>query len=307
MAQPTLEDVDPPINPDKIGISYSGGGSQLLVELGCARAFVESGIRPALIAGVSAGALAGTAHALDVEHGEGITIAAELLSRISTRKLGLNRLHVYWQLLKYLIRLKPPSLGDNGPIGSMIRDALAQRFPGHVAVGDFKDPLLLIGATNRRNGTPYWYGPGAPIEEALIATSAIPAVFPWRYAQIMGRTDPIVDGGVVTNQPVSELVMAGCGKIYVCSVGYGGEDAPPPKDLADNAIVSMTMAIHQTMKLEEDYARLKIKPQGGQIIHIHPLVTFPVRDYDFTPEVIKGVMDDACNATKEWLGSYPQR
>src|SRR5712692_5062329 len=254
MAEPTLQGVDPPINPDKIGISYSGGGPQVLVELGCARAFVERGIRPALIAGVSAGALAGTAHALDVDHGTGIDMAADLLSNVSTKQLGLTKLHMYWQLLLYVIRQKPMSLGNNAPIGPMIQRAIAQKFPGHATVGDFSDPVLLIGATNRRNGRPHWYGRDAPIEQALIASSAIPAIFPWRHAQILGQLDPVVDGGVVSNQPVSELVMAGCGKLYVCAVGYGGEDAPAPTDFADNALVSMSMAIHQTMKLEEDYA-----------------------------------------------------
>ena len=277
-----------------------------MIELGCARAFVERKIHPAVIAGVSAGAIAGTAHALDVDGGEGIKMAAELLSQISTRKLRLNKLHVYWRAFLYLIGRKPKSLGDNEPIGPMIRDAIARQFPGHAKLGDFNNPLLLIGATNRANGSPHWYGPDALIEDALIASSAIPAIFPWRYAQISGRTEPVVDGGVVTNQPVSELVMAGCGKIYVCAVGYAGEPVPPPTDLVNNAQVSIYMAIHQTMKLEEDYARLTIKPQGGKIIHIHPDVKFPVDQYDFTPEIVDRVMQDSCDATKKWLDSDPQ-
>lgn len=307
MPAPTMEGVVPPILPTKVGISYSGGGPQVLVELGCARAFVMSGIKPAIIAGVSAGALAGTAHALDVVNGTGITMAANLLRQMSTRKLGLNWLHVRWQLFLYLIRQKPRSLGDNSPIGQMIEDAIAVQFPGHRNVGDFNDPQLLVAATNRRNGTAHWYPRSALLKDALVASSAIPGVFPWRYANIYGQSQPVVDGGVVTNQPVSELVMAGCGKVYVCGVGYGGELAPVPTDLADNASMSIYMAIHQTMKLEEDYARLKIEPQGGQIIHIHPQVDFPVRDYDFAaePGLIDHVMDDACRATLEHLATTP--
>src|SRR5258708_7729606 len=128
MPAPTLEGLVPPIIPTKVGISYSGGGPQVLVELGCARAFVERGIRPSIIAGVSAGALAGTAHALDVVRGTGITLAANLLRHMSTRKLGLNWLHERWQLFRYLVKQKPRSLGDNEPIGQMIEDALASQF-----------------------------------------------------------------------------------------------------------------------------------------------------------------------------------
>lgn len=52
-----LAEVDvPEVDRDRVGISYSGGGPLVLVELGCVRAFVECGIRPAAIVGVSAGA-----------------------------------------------------------------------------------------------------------------------------------------------------------------------------------------------------------------------------------------------------------
>ena len=61
----------PPINIQNnlqkrlVGIAYSGGGDRVVIELGIVQAFIELGIVPDLIAGVSAGGFAGAFHALD--------------------------------------------------------------------------------------------------------------------------------------------------------------------------------------------------------------------------------------------------
>src|SRR5881398_1921251 len=91
MPPPQLQQVPPDLREDRVGISYSGGGALLLVELGIAQAFVELKIVPAAIAGVSAGAIAGAAHALDPVNGAGIKAAAEALLTLSDMKLGLTR------------------------------------------------------------------------------------------------------------------------------------------------------------------------------------------------------------------------
>src|ERR1700682_266695 len=74
----------------KIGISYSGGGAMVLIELGIANAFVDLGIVPAVITGASSGALAGAAHALDPVGGAGIRMAAAILGGVTNRTLGLG-------------------------------------------------------------------------------------------------------------------------------------------------------------------------------------------------------------------------
>src|SRR5262249_47925578 len=66
----------------RVGISYSGGGALLLVELGIALAFVDLGIRPYAIAGVSAGAITAAAHAIDPIEGRGILAAAKGLELV---------------------------------------------------------------------------------------------------------------------------------------------------------------------------------------------------------------------------------
>src|SRR5215471_2605331 len=104
MSQPirlgTLSRDEIHVDKRRVGISYSGGGPLVLVELGCAKAFIECGIRPVAIAGVSAGALAGAAHALDPVDGAGIDLACELLADIHRDTLALGWRTIAWRLLR---------------------------------------------------------------------------------------------------------------------------------------------------------------------------------------------------------------
>src|SRR3979411_733046 len=74
----------------KIGISYSGGGAMVLIELGIAQAFVDLGIGPAVSAGGRAGARGVAVLALDPVAGAGIRRAAAVIGGVSNRTLGLG-------------------------------------------------------------------------------------------------------------------------------------------------------------------------------------------------------------------------
>jgi predicted acylesterase/phospholipase RssA len=243
----------PVIDPNRIGISYSGGGPLVLIELGCARAFVEKGIIPSAIAGVSAGALAGAAHALDPASGAGIDLAIRLLGRIRARDLGFGWVPVAGRLLRE--RAGFTSIADHRKISGMIHDRIETTFgianPTVGSVGDRGGVKLLVAATDRLHGTSLWYPPDTPIGEALLASSSIPGVFPWQDQVVGGQPYTLVDGGVITNQPLSMLVEQGCGTLFACAVGYGGEAVPRPTNALNNVLPTVYMMMHQTMKLEE--------------------------------------------------------
>jgi predicted acylesterase/phospholipase RssA len=302
-----LKGAVPSVDRAKIGISYSGGGPLVVVELGIAQAFVQVGIIPAVIAGVSAGALASVAHALDVHTGKGIEMAADILGTVTNRTLGLDALDVVRRLVREGEHIT--SLGDNAPIGPAVREGLARTF-GLVnstthTFAPPRYPKVLIAATDACHETSVWFSDdtpaeAVPIEEVLIASSAIPGVFPWRVMPINGDQISLIDGGVVTNQPLSKLVEQGCGTMYACAVGPTAA-LPAPNNGLENAYRAATLTMHQCTKLEEDYVRLKIGNQGV-VHHIHPIVDFPVHQFDFTPDLVRQVMDDARVKTVDWLG-----
>src|SRR5215207_309238 len=307
MTEPILlKDGTPRVDPEAVGISYSGGGPLVLVELGIAKAFVRKGIVPAVITGCSAGAIAGAAQALDPIGGKGIDMAAEQLSTVSNGFLGLDAWHVIPRVLRH--RFRTPSLGDNAAIGPLIRDGITKWLGlKDVRIGMFAPPelpKLLIVATNVEDGTSYWFPDEATLEDALIASSAIPGVFPWRTPAHDGQIRTLVDGGVVTNQPLSILVEHGCGTLFACAVG-GKAPFALPKNALDNALQAVSLLIHQVTKLEEDYVRTKLG-NHGRVHHIHPEVQFPIHQFEFTPRLVQQILDDACQRTIDWLEHLPE-
>lgn len=302
MAPPLLRVMKPIVERDRVGISYSGGGPLLLVELGIARAFVELGVRPAVIAGVSAGALAAVAHALDPVDGKGIEAAVVALSGASNYTLGLTlpqiALKAIWE------RQNLASLGDNGPIKELI-SGVFRRLTGQadLTVGYFGRegrPRVIVGAADRVRALPLWFGEGADVADALVASSAIPGVFPPRHLGIDGEDRLFIDGGVISGQPLSVLALAGCGTIYACAVGYDGERLEPPANLIDNWMQSFTIAIHNASRLEQAYVQLQIG-DDGVIHHIHPEVPFPIDGFNFDAGPVLQVVADAAEATKAWI------
>ena len=302
MAQPLLHDRSPSVDRSRVGISYSGAGALLLVELGVAQAFVDLGIRPDAIAGVSAGAIAATAHAIDPVKGAGIGAAAKGLERVSNRSLGLTVAQVLERAAWERTRLM--GLGSNESIEGLLVEAfrvVAGR--DRLTFGDFGSggrPALIVKATDRRTGEPFRFPGDADVASALVASSAIPGVF---APKEMGDR-LFVDGGVVDNQPISELVLEGCGTVYACAVGYDGELLRTPTNLVDNWRKASAIAVHNASRLEQAYVELRLGG-AGVIHHIHPpVLELAVRGYDFTPEVIEKVMHDAREKTKVWITEH---
>jgi NTE family protein len=300
-----------PVDLNKIGISYSGGGPLLAVELGIARAFVQSNIRPAIISGASAGAIAGAAHAIDMYTGRGIDLAVEQLGRMTNATLQLDPGHFVVRLLRERTNLK--SIGDNTRAGQLVGNVLNQllqlqdltlaAFGQPLGTNPAPSPQLQVVATDLVSQDAYWFPGVASLREALIASSAIPAVFPWRTRATPTGTLYLVDGGVVENQPLQSLMDQGCGRIYACSVG-AGPLRTEPANLIDNLIRSFNVAMHSSSKVEEAYLRSQM-PAGGRVIHIHPEVTTPLPDFNFTPELVNHVVDEACQLTLKWLAGDP--
>jgi len=296
----------PSVDPARIGISYSGGGPLLAVELGIARAFVQSGIRPAIITGASAGAIAAAAHALDMYTGRGIDLAVEELGHMSNATLKLDLLDFAVRVAKEGTGLK--AIGDNIPAAQVISRVTSQllqvpdltlaAFGLPLVPGGEPSPRLQVVATDTLAQAAYWFPGDAGLQEALVATSAIPGVFPWRVRANL----VLVDGAVVENQPLTNLMDQGCGRIYACAVGAG--PSAEPSNLIDNIMRSSNVSMHQCSKLEEAVVRSKMPPDC-YVIHIHPEGTTALPDFNFTPALVNQAVDEACQLTLAWLAGNP--
>jgi predicted acylesterase/phospholipase RssA len=160
--------------------------------------------------------------------------------------------------------------------------------------------MLMIAATNRLDGASYWFPDEVPVDQAILASAAIPGVFPWQEMTFSDGHHLLVDGGVISNQPISRLVLHGCGTLFVCAVGYAGGRSPAPTNAWSNFLPCIDMTIHQASKLEEAYVRCRLGDQG-LVHHIHPDVKTPISGYDFTPELINQVVEESRQLTADWL------
>jgi predicted acylesterase/phospholipase RssA len=299
-----LQDKDLDVRRDLVGISYSGGGPLLLIELGIAQAFVELEIMPNVIAGVSAGAMAAVAHGLDPVDGKGIALAAKALATVSngTLKLNLDQivLHAIWEL-KHLAGLGDNNDAVRGILGDVLLDRTgSKQVPAKYFDGGHNLPTVLLGATDRISGDAYWFSGDDDVTDALVASSAIPFVFPAKRMTAGGEERVFVDGGVVSNQPLSVLALQGCGTIYACAVGYDGEQLKVPTNLVDNGMQSISIMIHESSRLEQAFVQARMG-DAGVIHHIHPKVAFPISGFNFSPASVSEVMEATKTATMDWI------
>jgi predicted acylesterase/phospholipase RssA len=300
------------VDPNKIGISYSGGGPLLAVELGVARAFVNKKIYPSVITGVSAGSIAGAAHALDIYNGTAIDRVVEHLGNVTNSWLHLDPGDFVKQAVATRERL--PSIGNNAGIGDLLSQVLQECFQlNDITMGGFGQPIvpgtqpapkLMICASDLVGQDSFWFPDDANLHTALIASSAIPGVFPWVEFNGPNGNLFLVDGAIVRNQPLTNLADKGCGLIYACVVG-GSPLTTAPSNLVDNFFRSINLSMHQCMKLEEEGLRPRVCPEG-KVIHIHPETTIPLPDFNFTPDLVHRVVDEARSLTEAWLDTNPQ-
>ncbi len=244
--------------------------------------------------------------------GKGIDRTVEQLGHMSNSSLRLDPGDFVFRLVREGAHLG--AIGDNAPAAAIISGVVAQLLTRPaLTLGDFGRPLvpgwpsalvLQVVATDLIGEQPYWFGSDAPLQDALIASSAIPGIFPWRAQPTPSGPLFLVDGGVVANQPLSKLADQGCGRIYACAVG-ASPGRSEPTNLIDNLLRSVNLTMHECSKLEEAALRQRM-PSGGRVIHIHPEITTPLPDFDFTPALVNDVVNQSCQLTLDWLARDPK-
>lgn len=163
--------------PYKIGLALSGGGARGFAHAGALQAFEEMGIRPDIIAGVSAGSVVTALYA------SGLT-PREILESFANAK--------FTDFAEFNV----PTSGFLSMEGfkSFLRDNLRKQKIEQLLIPS------LICATDLDNGVPVAFDSG-DIVDRVVASCSIPIVF--KPQRIDGVT--YVDGGVLHNLPAWAL------------------------------------------------------------------------------------------------------
>jgi NTE family protein len=215
----------------------SGGGNQGVSQVGMLRALLEHGIVPDVVIGTSAGALNGAA----VAYAPNLTGVAQLAAVWEQLQADHvfpgGRIHRAWNIVR-----RGTHLFENDGLAALIHHSTPAR-----SFSDLEIPLRVI-ATDLDTGEEVVLARG-PLKPALLASTALPGVFP--IVVHAGRR--LVDGGVVNNVPLWHALSGPVDRIFVCNVSSGTGDHPVRSPL-DVVMTSFMHARNQRYELERRHA-----------------------------------------------------
>jgi NTE family protein len=220
--------------PRPLAFVFSGGANLGAVQVGMLKALCEAGIYPDLAVGASVGALNA---ALIANHGleKGTAILENIWRTIRRGDLFPGgALAQAWRLLRSRTHLHP----NNGLA------ALICRWLTVTTLEELRMPLGVL-ATDlvRQRGMLFNCG---PLHQALLASTAIPGVYP--PVEIGGVT--YIDGGFTSNVPLLAALRMGARSVVVLDVGGSCAPHEQPHNIADMVVTAIRASLRNRVLLE---------------------------------------------------------
>jgi len=240
------------------GLLLTGGGARAAYQVGVLEAIAKirrtSGARRGpnpfgIITGTSAGAINAAALACGADDFD-LTVRriasvwrnfeahqvyrSDALSVMRTGARWLTLLSLGWLIAKWR-RLRPRSLLDNLPLAQLLQTLVPlERLPGLMAQGHLQ--ALAVTASSYSSGEHVTFFEGLShlqpwtrsqrksvreriTHDHLLASSAIPFVFPATALQIDGRTAYFGDGSMRQSAPIAPAIHLGAQRILVVGAG----------------------------------------------------------------------------------------
>ena len=223
----------------RLGIALSGGGARGFAHAGALKAIEEAGLKPDIIAGVSAGAIVSVLYAAGERPNDMLRLFSE---RAFTDFASLQ-------------------LGSGGLFGiEKFKNFIMKAIGGDRNLEDFNIPVYL-GVTDLAHGVPHEFHTG-PAGVRMMASCSIPVVF--KPVRIDGTY--YVDGGVLRNHP-AWIIRDKCETLIGVNVS--------PMDLThkSNTILGVALRTYNMMlkaKRAEDMALCDVSVQTPEISHYSP-------------------------------------
>ncbi|MEE4215809.1 MAG: patatin-like phospholipase family protein [Bacteroidales bacterium] len=212
------------------GIALSGGGARGYAHLGVLKALEEKGIKPDILSGTSAGAIAGAF----IAAGKTPMEAFELFKK---------------QKLSHFVEIKMPKTGLLNL--EKLRDSLA----GNIDADDLKDLKIpfYVTVSNIIDGKVEYFNKG-PLVKLVQASASIPVLF--APVEIDGKL--YSDGGLFDNVPVEPL-KGKCKKIIAVNISPINK-TDKVKNLIQIAARTFHLSVNSTTRGLKDNCDLVIAP-----------------------------------------------
>ncbi len=230
----------------KIGLVLSGGGAKGLAHIGILRSLEQAGLPPDYITGTSMGSIVGALYALGYSANDIEAIVATLnwdillSNRIPLNEITFEEKQYYG---RYIAELPVEGLKVGLPRGLIdgqkLSDLLSRLTRAAHDIEDFNDlpiPFACMAA-DIATGEPVLLSKGS-LPQAIRASMAIPTVF--TPVEIDGRL--LVDGGLVRNFPVEEVLAMGADIV----IGVFVSSDLSPKEELNNMISLLTQSAFVT-------------------------------------------------------------
>lgn len=257
----------------------SGGGSLGAVQVGMLQALGRSGVHPDLLVGTSAGAMNA---AWVAGHGlswGSLTQLAEVWSGLRRHDIFSVNVH---QAMRGLLGMSP-AVGSNHRLATLVAARAGIRDLAEAAV-----PVHMV-ATDVLTGQGALISTG-PVLDAVLASSAIPGLFP----PVRREGRHLVDGGVSGHAGVAEAVDLGATEIYVLPTGAPCALQRPPRSAVGVALHALTLLMQQRLSAEiaacRGAATIKVLP---------PLCPLAISAADFGHA--RELVDRGLRSSADWL------
>jgi len=270
--------------PQRTAFVLAGGGSRGAVQVGMLQELVARGIRADRVFGASVGAINGAAYGGNPT-AEGIDHMAEVWRGVRGGDIfpkgPLDGPWAYFQ--------KRASVHANTGLRKIIEAGIA-----YENLEDAEIPVEVV-TTSLTDGRERWITRG-PAVEAILASSAIPTMFP----PVTIDGDVLVDGGVVNNVPISRALTAGCDRIYVLLCGPLHYHPRQPGRPVEALLTAFFVAIHARFVRE-----LAALPHGVEVVVFsgggEPAAQY--RDFSATPALIEEGRTEVADVLDRYVGT----
>ena len=232
----------------KIGLVLSGGGAKGLAHIGVLKVLEEVGIRPDYITGTSMGGILGGLYAIgynanDLSEIDLNTNWNDLLSdEIPLNNIAMEEKHDYQNYILELPIISkklylPSGLLEGEKLSELFSD-LTWRAAGIAKFDDFPIPFHCMG-TDIVKGKRIEFKSG-DLPTAMRASMSIPTLF---TPVMLDTSTLVVDGGVMRNFPVQEVIDMGADIVIGVNVGFN-EKITPKKLRSLTDILARTASIY---------------------------------------------------------------
>lgn len=262
----------------KTALVLAGGGSLGAVQVGMLQALVEEQVEFDLVVGASVGAINGAYFAAR-PNAQGVAELADFWR-------GLHKADVFpFSLLDTLTAI----LRHRGHLlrASALQRLVRRSLPIEL-IEDSQLPLYIV-TTNLLSGAEELLSSGN-VEQALLASAAIPLVFP----TVRIGEKFLIDGGVASNTPIASAVALGATRVVVVPTGFGCACPCPPSGLVALALHTLNlMSMRQLVRDIELYS-----PRAA--IHVvAPLCPLDASVFDFSQT--DKLLQRAYQSTQKWI------